>query len=52
MENKETIETKEFDITKYPEGPMEIIKHMGYLPVPDEERLAYLTAYITECLSI
>lgn len=52
MENKETVETKAFDITKYPEGPLEIIKHMGYLAVPDEERLAYLRAYVSECLSI
>jgi hypothetical protein len=38
------------DIIKYPEGPQEIIKYMGYLPLNDEERLSYLMAYVMQVL--
>lgn len=40
------------DITKWPEGPQEIIKHMGYLPVNDEERMKVLLAYVANVLAI
>ncbi len=40
------------DITKWPEGPQEIIKHMGYLPVNDEERMKILLAYVANVLAI
>ena len=32
------------DITKYPEGPNEVIKHMDYLET-DEERMATLMLF-------
>ena len=45
-------ETKKVDITKYPEGPEEIVRHMGYLPVNDEERMKVLMAYLANVLAI
>lgn len=38
------------DITKYPEGPMEIVKHMGYLPVNNDERMKDVMAYLANVL--
>ena len=40
------------DITKYPEGPQEIIKYMGYLAEDDDERMIYLMAYVAQVLAI
>lgn len=40
------------DITKWPEGPQEIVKHMGYLPVNDEERMKVLLDYVANILAI
>lgn len=40
------------DITKWPEGPQEIVKHMGYLPVSDEERMKVLLDYVANILAI
>lgn len=37
------------DITKYPEGPQEIIKYMDYLPEDEKARLAALEAF---CISL
>ena len=38
------------DITKFPEGPQEIIKYMDYLPEDEETRLRYLMSYVIQCL--
>lgn len=42
MENEEK---KAVDITRYPEGPQEIIKYMDYLET-DEERMAVLWSFV------
>lgn len=34
------------DITKYPEGIMEIIKHMDYLPDDDEARINFVMGFV------
>lgn len=33
---------EKMDLTKYPEGPLEIIKYLDFLPDNDEERMGYL----------
>ena len=61
MENQE----KKFDITKYPEGPLEIIKYMDYLDedgefkishrsneTSDDARLAILWGFVYKTFSI
>ena len=39
------------DISKWPEGPQEIVKHMGYLPVNDDERMKVFLAYVANVLT-
>ena len=36
----------EIDITKYPEGPQEVIKYMNYLPDDDALRMNILMGFI------
>ncbi len=38
------------DITKYPEGPQEVIKYMDYLPDDEQTRMKYLFMYVNQCL--
>ncbi len=38
------------DITKYPQGPQEIIKHMDY--VPEEDRMKVLMGFIYKTFSL
>lgn len=38
------------DITKYPEGPAEIVKYMDYLP--EEERMDVLMGFIFKVFSL
>ncbi len=33
---------EKMDLTKFPEGPQEIIKYLDFLPDNDEERMGYL----------
>ena len=40
MENKDGYE--KMDLTKFPEGPKEIIKYLDFLPDNDEERMNFL----------
>ena len=44
MDNKENMQSgnEPMDLTKFPEGPMEIIKYLDFLPDNDEERMGYL----------
>lgn len=36
----------DIDITKFDEGPQEIIKYMDYLPDDDEVRMNFLIAFL------
>lgn len=47
MENQE----KKIDITKYPEGPQEIIKYMDYLDT-DEERMRVLWSFVYKTFAL
>ena len=38
------------DITKFPEGPLEIIKYMDHLPKDEAQRLANLQAFVFSLL--
>lgn len=40
MENKDGCE--KMDLSKFPEGPQEIIKYLDFLPDDDEKRMAFL----------
>lgn len=40
------MEKKQFDITKFPEGPQEIIKYMDYMPDDDAQRMGLLMTYM------
>lgn len=40
----------EIDITKYPQGPQEIVKYMDYLP--EEERMGVLMGFIYKTFSL
>lgn len=55
-EMNKVLETEEtagkIDISKYPEGPMEVVKHMGYLAENDEERMKILMAYVMNCMAM
>ena len=37
----------EIDITKYPEGPKEVIKYMDYLPEDNQLRMQILMGFVT-----
>lgn len=39
------------DLTKYPEGPEEIIRHMDYMPDDDNARLQLLMGYLIHLIS-
>ena len=45
-------EEKKVDITTYPEGFMEVVKHMGYIPENDEYRANILKAYIANVMAM
>ena len=40
----------EVDITKWPEGPQEIMKYMDY--VPEEERMKYFMGFVTKLYAL
>lgn len=47
MEKKREIKNNEnIDLLKYPEGPLEVIKYMGYTTADDEERMALLMSFV------
>lgn len=39
------------DITKYPEGPQAIIKHMDFMPENDAARMQLLMGYLIHLIS-
>lgn len=43
--------TTQVDITKYPEGPQEVIKYMDYMPEDDGARLRLLMGYLVHLIS-
>lgn len=38
------------DITKFEEGPKEIIKYMDYMPDDDTKRMELLMSFMTKCV--
>lgn len=51
MENKDGYE--KMDLTRYPEGPQEIIKYLDFLPDDPEERMNFLLGgYVNSVVSM
>ena len=46
------MENEKVDITKWPEGAEEVIKHMGWYPYDDTERMKMLKAYLANVIAI
>ncbi len=38
------------DITKFDEGPAEIIKYMDYMPEDESKRMELLMSFMTKCV--
>lgn len=53
INGKEAVDMEDnqvIDITKFDEGPKEIIKYMDYMPDDDEKRMALLMSFMMKCI--
>lgn len=49
-EEKKTQDQSIIDITKFDQGPEEIIKYMDYMPEDKEQRMALLISFMRKCV--